>query len=113
MPSSTTSNNGTGFGGASCDTMRIASSLQRAQIRTRQDDKQMMLYLNYMKKVLLDHWENRDFLESFCSSDRSIKLQNVLQEVLRNHSLAEWEERGEVLMAALRVCQLLASDLEE
>lgn len=112
MPSSTTSNNGTGFGGASCDTMRIATSLQRAQIRTRQDDKQMMLYLNYMKKVLLDHWENRDFLESFCSSDRSIKLQNVLQEVLRNHSLAEWEKRGEVLMAALRVCQLLASDLQ-
>ena len=110
MPSSNIKNNGTGFGGASCETMRIATSLQRAELRTRQDDKQMMLYLNYMTKVLRDHWENRDFLESFCSSDRSIKLRNVLQEVLRNHSLAEWEKRGEVLIAALRVCQLLTSD---
>jgi len=105
-------NKGTGFGGASGDAKSIATSLQKAQIRTRQEDKKTASYLNDMVKLLLDHRESWNFLEDFFRSVRSTRLQNTLEEVLHNHSLTEWEERGEVLMAALRVCQLLASDLQ-
>lgn len=105
-------NKGTGFGGASGDAKRIATSLQKAQIRTRHEDKKTASYLNDMGTLLRNHRESWDFLEDFFCSARSTKLQNALEEVLHNHSLTEWEERGEVLMAALRVCQLLASDLQ-
>jgi ubiquitin-protein ligase len=103
---------GIGFAGGMFDTKESARCIKQAHKRTQQHDTEKIAQLSYMMRVLTDHWDDWDFLQCFLISDRFSKLHEMLLEVIRNYSIMEWEERGSVLMAALRLCHLITSDLQ-
>jgi ubiquitin-protein ligase len=108
---SSRSDGGTGYAGTPNDTRIVAENLKLAQARAQNYDAQRIAYLNNMEKDLKKR-EDWDVMQCFLGSERQNKLQETLVEVLRESSVTEWEERFPVLMAALRLCHLLASDIQ-